>query len=245
VQPTSPKTAEQARLALDQRAANERAEHGIDHVVIGGCAVAAFARQFGETVFSDDLDPLAALVMVGVRPDGSKELVAVEDGYRESEEAWASLLRNLKKRGMRAPVLPVGDGALGFWKAKRNVWPETREQRCWFHKLGSILDKLPERMQAKAKEMLHAIIYADTRTDATKAIAAFSDEHKATHPKAVTCLEDHQEALLAFFDFPAEHWKHLRTTNPIESSFSTVRLRTRVTKGAHDSPCGGARACAP
>ena len=145
-------------------------------------------------------DPLAALVVVGVRPDGSKELVAVADGYRESEEAWASLLRDLKRRGMRAPVLAVGDGALGFWKAKRGVWPETREQRCWFHKLGNILDKLPKRMQAAAKEMLHAVIYAETHANAVKAIAAFSNEYKATHPKAVACLQDDQETLLAFFD---------------------------------------------
>ena len=182
-------------------------------------------------------DPLAALVVVGVRPDGTKELVAIEDGYRESEEAWASLLRGLKKRGMRAPVLAVGDGALGFWKAKREVWPETREQRCWFHKLGNILDKLPKRVQDTAKEMLHAVMYAESRADARTAIDAFAAEYRP-YPKAVKCLEEDKDTLLAFFDYPAEHWKHLRTTNPIESSFSTVKLRTRVTKGAGSRRAG-------
>jgi putative transposase len=183
-------------------------------------------------------DPLAALVVIGVRPDGTKELIAVEDGYRESEAAWASLLRNLKKRGMRAPVLAVGDGALGFWKAKREVWPETREQRCWFHKLGNILDKLPKRLQAAAKEQLHAVMFAETRAQAETAIADFATEHGTLHPKAVKCLVEDKDALLAFLDFPADHWKHLRTTNPIESSFSTVRLRTRVTKGAGSRRAG-------
>jgi putative transposase len=183
-------------------------------------------------------DPLAALVVVGVRPDGSKELIAVEDGYRESEDAWASLLRDLKKRGMRAPVLAVGDGALGFWSAKRSVWPETREQRCWFHKMGNILDKLPKRLQAAAKEKLHDVMYAETRADALTAIAAFATAYGTAHPKAVKCLEEDKDTLLAFFDFPADHWKHLRTTNPIESSFSTVRLRTRVTKGAGSRRAG-------
>jgi transposase-like protein len=182
-------------------------------------------------------DPLAALVVVGVRPDGTKELVAVEDGYRESEEAWGALLRDLKKRGMRAPVLAVGDGALGFWKAKREVWPETREQRCWFHKLGNILDKLPKRLQGEAKKKLHEIVYAETKAEAEEAVASFAAEY-AAYPKAVTCLEEDQEALLAFFDYPADHWKHLRTTNPIESTFSTVRLRTRVTKGAGSRRAG-------
>jgi transposase-like protein len=183
-------------------------------------------------------DPLAALVVVGVRPDGSKEVVAVEDGYRESEEAWLSLLRGLKSRGMRAPVLAVGDGALGFWNAKRQVWPETREQRCWFHKLGNILDKLPKRLQSGAKAELHEIIFAPTRAEAEAAIDRFVAEHGTLHAAAVKCLTADKEELLAFYAFPEEHWKHLRTTNPIESSFATARLRTRVTKGAGSRKAG-------
>lgn len=183
-------------------------------------------------------DPLAALVVVGVRPDGTKEVVAIEDGYRESAETWLSLLRGLKARGMRAPVLAAGDGALGFWNAKRQVWPETREQRCWFHKLGNVLDKLPKRLQAGAKQELHAIIFAETRAEAEAAIGRFADEHGTSHPAAVKCLTEDKEELLAFFDFPADHWKHLRTTNPIESSFATARLRTRVTKGAGSRKAG-------
>jgi transposase-like protein len=182
-------------------------------------------------------DALAALVVVGVRPDGTKELVAVEDGYRESEEAWLSLLRDLKRRGMRAPVLAVGDGALGFWKAKRLVWPETREQRCWFHKLGNVLDKLPKRLQPTAKSLLHDVMGAPTRAEAETAIARFAAEF-AAHPRAVQCLVEDKDSLLAFFDYPVEHWKHLRTTNPIESTFATVKLRTRVTKGAGSRRAG-------
>jgi putative transposase len=183
-------------------------------------------------------DPLAALVVIGVRPDGTKELVACEDGYRESEEAWLSLLRDLKAHGMRDPVLAVGDGALGFWKAKRTVWPQTREQRCWFHKLGNVLDKLPKRLQSEGKTALHEVMFASTRKDAEEAITRFSDRYRADHRRAVTCLVDDQDALLAFFAYPEEHWKHLRTTNPIESTFSTVRLRTRVTKGAGSRAAG-------
>lgn len=176
-------------------------------------------------------DRLCLLVMIGVRPDGTKELIAVEDGYRESTESWATLLRDLKRRGMRAPELAVGDGALGFWAAVRDVWPETREQRDWVHVIGNVLDKLPKRLQARAKELLHEIMYAPTRDDAEQGLKRFEDEYGAKYPKAVESLRRDEERLLTFFDFPAEHWKHLRTTNPIESSFSTVRLRQRVTKG--------------
>lgn len=183
-------------------------------------------------------DPLAALVVIGVRPDGTKELVAVEDGYRESEEAWLDLLRNLKARGMQAPVLAVGDGALGFWNAKRQVWPQTREQRCWFHKLGNVLDKLPKRLQAAAKRKLHEVIHAPTRNEAQAAVQRFEAEYGGEHPRASSCLNEDQDALLAFFDYPEEHWKHLRTTNPIESAFATVKLRTRVTKGAGSRRAG-------
>jgi transposase-like protein len=170
--------------------------------------------------------------MIGVRPDGTKELIAIEDGYRESTESWATLLRSLKRRGMRAPVLAVGDGALGFWNALRDVWPETREQRCWVHRIVNVLDKLPKRLHTKAKTALHEIMRAETRKAAERAIAGFEADYGAKYPKAVTSLRRDQAELLAFFDFPAEHWLHLRTGNVIESPFATVRLRQRVTKGA-------------
>lgn len=177
-------------------------------------------------------DRLCLLVIVGVRPDGTKELIAVEDGYRESTESWSSVLRSLRDRGMHAPLLAVGDGALGFWGAVRDVWPETREQRCWFHKMGNVLDKLPKRLQPKAKRMLREIMSAETKTHAEEAITTFEAEFAPRHEKAVECLVKDRETLLTLFDFPAEHWKHLRTTNAVESPFATVWLRQRVTKGA-------------
>jgi len=177
-------------------------------------------------------DRLCTLVVIGVRPDGTKELVALEDGYRESKESWASVLRGLKRRGMRAPVVAVGDGALGFWSAVADVWPETRHARDWCHKLGNVLDKLPKRLQPRAKALLREAMYADTREHAQEAIASFAEEYEAKYPKAVQCLRKDEEALLVHFDFPAEHWKHLRTSNVIESTFATVRLRQRVTRGA-------------
>ena len=177
-------------------------------------------------------DRLCALVMIGVRPDGTKELIAIEDGYRESTESWATVLRGLKRRGMRAPVLAVGDGALGFWKALRDVWPETREQRCWVHRIANVLDKLPKRLHAKAKAALHEIMRAETRQAAQQAIERFEADYGAKYPKAVASLRRDETELLAFFDFPAEHWLHVRTGNVIESPFATVRLRQRVTKGA-------------
>jgi putative transposase len=175
---------------------------------------------------------LCTLVLIGARADGHKELIAVEDGYRESAESWKTVLRELKRRGMQAPVLAVGDGALGFWDAVREVWPATREQRVWCHKIANVLDKLPQRLQGRAKRALHEIMYAETRAQAEGGIEAFVAEFSPKYEKAVDCLIKDSEALLAFFDFPAEHWKHLRTSNPIESSFATVRLRQRVTKGA-------------
>jgi putative transposase len=177
-------------------------------------------------------DRLCTLVLIGVRPDGTKELLAVEDGYRESTESWVTLLRRLKRRGMKAPVVAVGDGALGFWAAVREVWPETREQRCWVHKLVNVLDKLPRRLQPKAKQALHEIMYAESRVQAEEAIVSFEQDYGAKYPKAVASLREDQAKLLTFFDLPAEHWQHLRTTNVIESPFATVRLRQRVTKGA-------------
>lgn len=183
-------------------------------------------------------DRLAALVVVGARPDGTKELVAIEDGYRESTESWATLLRDLKARGMRAPVAAVGDGALGFWAALRQVWPKTKDQRCWFHKMGNVLDKLPKRLHPQAKRSLNEMMYADTRASFDKELARFVGEHQAKYPKAVEALVEDKEALSTFFDFPADHWKHLRTTNPIESTFATVKLRSRVTKGAGSRAAG-------
>lgn len=177
-------------------------------------------------------DRLCTLVMIGARLDGTKELVAIEDGYRESTESWATLLRDLKRRGMAAPLVAVGDGALGFWAAARDVWPETQTARCWCHKIANVLDKLPKRLQGQAKSRLHEVMYADTKAHASEAVVRFAEEYGAKYPKAIACLQEDQERLLVHFDFPAEHWKHLRTTNIIESPFATVRLRTRVTKGA-------------
>jgi putative transposase len=179
-----------------------------------------------------DDDRLCTLVMIGVRPDGEKELLAVEDGYRESAESWKAVLRELKRRGMVAPVLAVGDGALGLWAAAREVWPETREQGCWCHKLSNVLDKLPQRLYSRAKRALHEMMYAARRSDCEAARGRFAAEYQAKYPKAVESLTANWERLIRFFDFPAEHWKHLRTTNVIESAFATVRLRERVTKGA-------------
>jgi transposase-like protein len=177
-------------------------------------------------------DRLCTLVMIGARSDGTKEIVALEDGHRESKESWLSLLRSLKERGMKPPMLAVGDGALGFWSAVKEVWPETREQSCWVHRLANVLDKLPKRLQSRAKEMLHEIMYADSKELAEDAVGAFAREFGLKHDRAVSSLNKNKERLFTFFDFPAEHWIHLRTTNPIESTFATVRLRQRVTKGA-------------
>jgi putative transposase len=175
---------------------------------------------------------LACLVVIGARPDGTKEVVALEDGYRESTESWASVLRDLKKRGMRAPVVAVGDGALGFWAALREVWPQTREQRCWVHVIANVLDKLPKGLQPKAKALLHEAMNAPHKKSCQKHVDEFAEEYGAKYPKAVASLVDNAEKLQTHFDFPAEHWLHLRTTNPIESTFATVKLRQRVTKGA-------------
>jgi len=183
-------------------------------------------------------DRLACLIIMGVREDGRKEIIAIEDGYRESSESWASLLRNLRERGMVAPVLAVADGALGFWGALREVYPETQEQRCWVHKIRNVLDKLPKRLQAKAKDLLHEAMQAPDRSSAEQAIAHFVREYEAAYPKAVSCLTEGQEHLLTFFDFPAQHWLHLRTTNPIESPFATVKARTRKTRGAGSRKAG-------
>lgn len=177
-------------------------------------------------------DRLCVLVLMGVTAQGHKEVIAIEEGYRESTESWSTLMRDLKARGLQAPVLAIGDGALGFWGAVRCVWPETKQQRDWCHKLANVLDKLPKRLQGKAKEMLHEVMYAEDKASAQKAINHFSEMFSSKYEKAVNCLLKDQEKLLTFYDFPAEHWKHIRTSNVIESTFATVRLRQRVTKGA-------------
>jgi putative transposase len=178
-------------------------------------------------------DRQCILVLMGATADGKKELIALTDGYRESEESWKALLLDCKARGMTtAPLLAIGDGGLGFWKALRKVFPTTREQRCWVHKTANVLDKMAKGVQPKAKAMIHDIWQAETRAAAEKAFDLFVETYEAKYPKATDCLLKDRETLLVFYDFPAEHWIHLRTTNPIESTFATVRLRTSKTKGS-------------
>jgi putative transposase len=179
------------------------------------------------------------LVLMGATADGKKELIAIADGYRESEQSWKELLLDCKARGLEVePSLAIGDGALGFWKAMRQVWDTTREQRCWVHKTANVLDKLPKGSQPKAKRMLHDIYQAEGRKEAEKAFDLFVATYEAKYPKATGCLAKDRAVLLTFYDFPAEHWVHIRTTNPIESVFATVRLRHAKTKGS-----GSRRAC--
>ena len=177
-------------------------------------------------------DRLCLLVVIGVREDGVKELLAVEDGYRESTESWASVMRDLKHRGLNEPKLVVGDGALGTWAALRDVFPGARRQACWVHKIARVLDALPKRRQPDAKQLLHEIMEAPSRAAARQALERFREQFDAKYPKALAKLDKDWAHLTAFYDFPAEHWRHLRTSNAIESSFATVKLRTRVTKGA-------------
>src|SRR5712671_5953586 len=177
-------------------------------------------------------DAQCLLVIVGATPEGRKELVGLADGVRESTQSWKEMLLDLRRRGLTiGPELAVADGALGFWKALEEVWPKTRGQRCWVHKTANVLNKLPKSQQAKAKRALEEIWMAETKKDALIAFDAFVETWAIKYEKAVECLTKDREALLAFYDFPAEHWKHLRTTNPIESSFATVRHRTVRSKG--------------
>jgi putative transposase len=185
---------------------------------------------------------LCCLVIVGVRADGTKELVAVADGERESTQSWAELLRDLRRRGMRAPVVAVGDGALGLWAALRDVFPATRQQRDWVHKVTNVLGCLPKAVQAGARKALAEIRDAPDRNSAQRAIEAFARDYGVKWPKVVAKISDDAEELLCFLDFPAEHWQHLKTSNPIESTFSSVRLRTRVTKGPGSKAAGLAMA---
>jgi len=185
---------------------------------------------------------LCLLVLIGVRADGRKELVALADGYRESTESWADLLRDCARRGMRAPVLAVGDGALGFWGALREVFPQAREQRCWFHKIANVLGALPKSAHPGAKKALAEIWNAEDKNHARAAAKAFDAAYGAKFPKAVAKITDDLEELLAVYDYPAEHWVHLRTTNPIESTFGTVRHRTKITRGPGSKAAGLAMA---
>lgn len=183
-------------------------------------------------------DKLCLLVIIGVTESGLKELVAVYDGYRESAASWEEVLLSLRQRGLpSAPKLAIGDGALGFWGALSKIYPETRHQRCWVHKTANVLNKLPKSMQPKVKASLHEIWMASTREDAYKAFDNAIALYSAKYPKAMECLAKDKEELLAFYDFPAEHWIHIRTTNPIESAFSTVRLRTHKSRncGSRDT----------
>jgi transposase-like protein len=185
---------------------------------------------------------LCLLVMIGVRADGRKELVALTDGYRESTGSWADLLRDCRRRGMRAPVLAVGDGALGFWGALREVFPDAREQRCWFRKIADVLAALPKSAHPGAKTALAGIWNAEDKRHALAAVKAFEVAYGAKFGKAVAKITDGVDQLLAFYNYPAEHWIHLRTTNPVESTFATVRHRTKVTKGPGSRAAGLAMA---
>jgi len=185
---------------------------------------------------------LCLLVMIGVRADGRKELIALADGYRESAGSWADLLRDCARRGMRAPLLAAGDGALGFWGGLREVFPQTREQRCWFHKTANVLAALPKSAHPGAKKALAEIWGAEDKPHARAAVKAFNAAYGAKFPKAAAKITDDTEELLAFFDYPCEHWVHLRTTNPIESTFATVRHRTKITKGPGSRAAGLAMA---
>ena len=218
----------------EARAFNARSLTGADYVYVWVDGIHLKVRL--------DADKVCLLVMIGVRADGRKELVALADGFRESSESWADLLRDAKRRGMTAPVLAVGDGALGFWKAVRDVFPETREQRCWWHKIGNVLAALPKSAHPAAKRALAEIYNAEDKTHAGAAAKAFAAAFGAKWPKAAAKIVDDLDVLLAFYDYPAEHWIHLRTTNPIESTFATVRLRQRVTKGPGSRAAGVAMA---
>ena len=175
-------------------------------------------------------DKAALLVVMGAMRDGTKEVLAVTSGYRESTDSWAEVFRNLKARGLGAPKLLMADGNRAIWGAARQVWPEVAEQRCWNHKMRNVLDRLPKREQVEAKQLLRAVVYAPTRAEAVKARQAFEKRYGAWYPKAVAALEDDWDRIVTFYDFPEAHWKHLRTTNVVESPFASVRLRTTAAK---------------
>ena len=187
-------------------------------------------------------DKVCLLVMNGVRADGTKELIALDDGHRESTDSWADLLRSCQRRGMRAPVLAIGDGARGFWAAVRQVFPGTHEQRCWFHKIANVLNALPKSAQPGAKTALAEIWNAEDKDHAAAAARVFAAQYRVKWPKAAAKITNDLDVLLVFYNYPAEHWVHLRTTNPIESTFATLRLRQRVTKGPGSRAAGVAMA---
>jgi transposase-like protein len=218
----------------DQRTFAGRDMRGVDYVYLWADGIHVNIRL--------EEHKLCLLVLIGVRADGRKELVALADGYRESTESWADLLRDCARRGMRAPVLAVGDGALGFWGALREVFPSTREQRCWFHKIANVLGALPKSAHPGAKKALAEIWNAEDRRHALDAVTAFEAAYGAKFPKATAKITDDVDELLAFYDYPAEHWIHLRTTNPIESTFATVRHRTKITRGPGSRAAGLAMA---
>ncbi len=218
----------------DQRAFAQRDLSGVDYVYVWADGIHVNIRL--------EEHKLCLLVMIGVRADGRKELIALADGYREPTESWADLMRDCKRRGMRAPVLAVGDGALGFWGALREVFPEAREGRCWFHKTANVLAALPKSAHPGAKKALAEIWGAEDKDHAVAAVKAFDAAYGVKFPKAVAKITDDADQLLAFYDYPAEHWVHLRTTNPIESTFATVRHRTKVTKGPGSRAAGLAMA---
>ncbi len=174
---------------------------------------------------------LCALVVIGVNSQGEKQLLAIEDGVRESTQSWREVLLHLKARGLTAPALAIGDGAMGFWGALEEIYPHTKQQRCWMHKTSNVLNALPKRVHSKAKQALHEIWQAETQPAADRAFDFFLQTYEAKYPKATACLEKDREALLTFYAFPASHWQSLRTTNPIESTFGTIRHRTKQTKG--------------
>src|SRR5450755_5024571 len=218
----------------EQRAFAQRDLSGVDYVYLWADGIHVNIRL--------EEHKLCLLVMIGVRADGRKELIALADGYRESAESWADLLRDCARRGMRAPALAVGDGALGFWSALREVFPEAREGRCWFHKSANVLAALPKSAHPGAKKALAEIWGAEDKNHALAAVNAFDAAYGAKFPKAVAKITDDLDQVLAFYDYPAEHWVHLRTTNPIESTFATVRHRTKVTKGPGSRAAGLAMA---
>ena len=218
----------------EQRAFNTRSLTDCDYVYMWVDGIHLKVRL--------EQDKVCLLVMIGVRADGKKELIALADGQRESTESWADLLRSCKRRGMVAPVLAVGDGALGFWAAVRDVFPDTREQRCWFHLSANVLNCLPKLAQPGALKALQQIYNAEDREHAQVAVKAFEIDYGVKWPKAAAKITNHIDVLLEFFNYPAEHWIHLRTTNPIESTFATVRLRQRVTKGPGSRAAGVAMA---
>ena len=176
-------------------------------------------------------DKLCALVIIGVNERGQKQFLAIEDGIRESTKSWREILLKLKQRGMNPPKLAIGDGAMGFWAALEEVYPKTRSQRCWVHKCGNVLNYLPKSAQPRAKQALHEIWQAETKADAEKAFDLFIESYEAKYPKAAICLQKDREEMLAFYDFPALHWQSIRTSNPIESTFGTIRHRTKRSKG--------------